>query len=117
MKTILLCILALSASALDWSAYDKQLHGAAGFAGAYVISDVLERGTDLPTWGRWLISVGTMTAAGWAYEELNGSAEAFREANDAQATSIGAAFGASLHVGVSLIITKDRQALAMEWSF
>lgn len=112
---VLAVALASPLSALDWSDYDKQLHASAGFAGAYVLSDVLERTTDLPPWGHWLISVGTLTAAGWAYEEMNGSAAAFRDANDAHATTVGAVLGASTQVGVSLILTSDRQALGLTW--
>lgn len=110
----LLC-LATSLQALDWSAYDKQLHAASGALGAYVLSDVMERTTELPAWARWLIATGTMTAAGWAYEELNSNG--LREANDAHATTIGAMVGATAHGGVSLLLTNDGAAVGYSVRF
>lgn len=110
----LLC-LAASLPALDWSAYDKQLHAASGALGAYVISDVLECTTDLPPWARWLISTGTMAAAGWMYEELNGNG--LREANDAHATTMGAMVGAMVHGGVSFFLTNDGGAVGYSVRF
>lgn len=108
-----LALLLTPAAALDWSSYDKQLHAAASFAGAYVVADVLERGTDLPPWARWMIAAGTLTAASWAYEELNASG--YREANDAQAGTAGAVLGATAQVGLSLTLTRDRAAIGIAW--
>lgn len=117
--TRLALILALSAPAfsVDWSRYDTQLHFTASALGSYVLSDVLERTTDIPWWGRWLISTGTLTAVSWAFEELNGSSGAYREANDAHAGTAGAAFGSSVQSGVSLVLRKDSTGLAFSWSF
>lgn len=116
-KVTVLVLLAAALPAQDWSAYDKQLHAVASAAGAYVLSDVLERTTELPAWARWSISVGVFTAAAWGYEELNGSSGAYREANDAQAGTVGAVLGASAQLGVSLLLTPDRQAIGLAWRF
>lgn len=116
-RLLAILVLATSASALDWSAYDKQLHATASGLGAYVLSDVLDVTTDLPPWARFVIAGTTLTAASWAYEEFNGSSGAYREANDAHAGTVGAWLGAGAHLGVSLVLTPDRQALGLSWSY
>jgi len=101
--------------AVDWSAYDKQLHFTAGALGSYVLADVLEDTTDLRPWQRWLISAATLTAAGWAFEELNGSG--YRDASDAIATQFGAVIGATAQVGLGFVFHRDGAEVSVAWRF
>lgn len=101
LLALLLCTTALSA--VDWEAYDKRLHFAGGALGAYVVSDILERKTDLSPGARWLISAGSLVAAGWIYEATLGA----YDAKDGQATQLGAVFGATAQGGVSFLFTRD----------
>ena len=100
---------------MDYSRYDLQLHFAGSALGAYVLSDVLEVTTDLPPLARFLIAGATFTAASWAYEELNH--HGYREANDAQAGTAGSWVGAGSHLGVSLLLTPERQAVGLAVRF
>lgn len=64
-----------------------------------MISDVLERTTDIPPWQRFLIAAGTMTIASFAYEELD--SHGYRDMSDAHAGTLGAVLGASSHAALT----------------
>lgn len=111
MRPVLLALLATSTvAALDLSPYDRQLHLTASAAAAYVTSHVLDRTTDLPPWGRWLISSGTWTAASFLYEELNSNG--YRDMEDARAGTLGALLGASGYEA-ALLITPTREGASL----
>jgi hypothetical protein len=114
LRTVALLLLCLRVAAVEWGAYDKQAHAAAGALMGYTVCDITQRiAPDLhPAW-RWLIGTGSTAAAGFLYEELVG----FRDPDDAIATSTGGAIGSTAQVGVSLILTPTSAALLAKVHF
>ena len=112
MKCIALILFTASLTALEWT-YDKQTHAFSGALLAYGICDVLSETTELSPWKRFAIATVSTAIIGELHEQFMG----YKDQRDARASAIGGVVGATMHTGVSLILSKDSAGLGVAWRF